>query len=110
MRCQRCRRRIRRPGPARRPGPQVTTGSGPINESDGYSMLETIRQFAEEQLAASGEANEMRAAHARYFAAQEPDVIALWNSPRQQEAYTWFSLEVANLRAAFRWAADHGDL
>ena len=75
-----------------------------------YSMLETIRQFAEEQLAASGEANEMRAAHARYFAAQEPDVIALWNSPRQQEAYTWFSLEVANLRAAFRWAADHGDL
>src|SRR6185369_16861182 len=66
--------------------------------------------FAEEQLAASGEANEMRAAHARYFAAQEPDVIALWNSPRQQEAYTWFSLEVANLRAAFRWAADHGDL
>ena len=75
-----------------------------------YSMLETIRQFAEEQLAASGEANEMRAAHARYFAAQEPDVMALWNSPRQQEAYTWFSLEVANLRAAFRWAADHGDL
>ena len=39
-----------------------------------FSMLETIRQFAEEQLVASGEADEMRAAHARYFAAQEPDV------------------------------------
>jgi predicted ATPase len=75
-----------------------------------YSILETIRQFAEKQLVASGEAGEMRAAHAHYFATQEPDVIALWNSPRQQEAYTWFNLEVANLRAAFRWAADHGDL
>ena len=32
------------------------------------SMLETIRQFAEEQLVASGSAEEARAAHARHFA------------------------------------------
>ncbi|MDT7765368.1 MAG: hypothetical protein QOC63_4788, partial [Mycobacterium sp.] len=31
-----------------------------------YSMLETIRQFAEEQLAATGEATEARTAHARH--------------------------------------------
>ena len=37
-------------------------------------------------------------------------MLALWDSPRQREAYTWFALELANLRAAFRWAADHGDL
>ena len=73
-------------------------------------MLETIRQFAEEQLVAAGEADEMRAAHARYFAGREADVLALWDSPRQREAYTWFTVELANLRAAFRWAADHGDL
>ena len=75
-----------------------------------FSMLETIRQFAEEQLVARGEASEIRAAHSRYFAGRETDILALWDSPRQREAYDWFTLELANLRTAFRWAADHGDL
>ena len=75
-----------------------------------FSMLETIRQFAEEELVAGGEATEVRAAHARYFAGRETDIMALWDSPRQREAYTWFTAELANLRAAFRWAADEGDL
>ncbi len=75
-----------------------------------YSMLETIRQFAEEQLIASGHAEAVRAAHARYFAAREDDIFALWDGPRQREAYEWLAVEMANLRAAFRWAVDHGDL
>ena len=75
-----------------------------------FSMLETIRQFAEEQLVASGAADEVRAAHARYFAGREADILALWDSPRQRAAYDWFTIELANLRTAFRWAADHGDL
>jgi predicted ATPase len=75
-----------------------------------FSMLETIRQFAEEQLAAHSEASEIRAAHARYFAAREADILALWDSPRQREAYDWVTVELANLRTAFRWAADQGDL
>ncbi|MFZ1176222.1 MAG: adenylate/guanylate cyclase domain-containing protein, partial [Mycobacterium sp.] len=75
-----------------------------------FSMLETIRQFAEEQLVAHGAAAEARAAHARHFAGRETDIMALWDSPRQREAYTWFAVELANLRNAFRWAADQGDL
>jgi predicted ATPase len=75
-----------------------------------FSMLETIRQFAEEQLVARGEASEVRAAHSRYFAGREADILALWDSPRQRDAYDWFTIELANLRTAFRWAADHGDL
>ena len=75
-----------------------------------YSMLETIRQFAEEQLVAGGEASEIRAAHSRYFAGREADIMALWDSPRQRDAYDWFTVELANLRTAFRWAADQGDL
>ena len=73
-------------------------------------MLETIRQFAEEQLVTSGAGDTARTAHARHFAAREADVMALWDSPRQREAYEWFALELANLRSAFRWAADRGDL
>ncbi|MDT7719624.1 MAG: hypothetical protein QOE94_635, partial [Mycobacterium sp.] len=75
-----------------------------------FSMLETIRQFAEEQLAASGAAEDVRAAHAHYYAGREAEILALWDSPRQPEAYDWFTCESANLRTAFRWAADHGDL
>jgi len=36
--------------------------------------------------------------------------MTLWDGPRQREAYEWFTVELANLRAAFRWAADHNDL
>jgi hypothetical protein len=75
-----------------------------------FSMLETIRQFAEDQLVARGEASEIRAAHSRYFAGREADILALWDSPRQLAAYDWFTIELANLRTAFRWAADQGDL
>jgi predicted ATPase len=75
-----------------------------------FAMLETIRQFAEDQLVARGEASEIRATHSRYFAGREADIMALWDSPRQREAYEWFTVELPNLRTAFRWAADHGDL
>jgi hypothetical protein len=75
-----------------------------------FSMLETVRQFAEEQLVASGAATEVHTAHSRYFAGREADIWALWDSPRQREAYAWFTVEFANLRTAFRWVADHGDL
>ncbi len=75
-----------------------------------FSMVETIRQFAEEQLVARGEASEVRAAHSRYFAGREAEILALWDSPRQREAYDWFTAEFANLRTAFRRAADDSDL
>ena len=75
-----------------------------------FSMLETIRQFAEEQLVNTGAADDARNAHAFYFAGKEADLLILWDSPRQREAYEWLNVEFANLRSAFRWAADTGDL
>ena len=75
-----------------------------------YSMLETIREFAEEQLVVRGEATGIRDAHARHFAERETDVLAVWDSPDQRDAYAWFSAELANLRTAFRWSADQNDL
>jgi predicted ATPase len=75
-----------------------------------FSMLETIRQFAEERLAARGLVAEARDAHARHFGGRETDILTLWDGPHQREAYAWFAIELANLRSAFRWAADQGDL
>ena len=73
-------------------------------------MLETIRQFAEELLVQNGESGDARNAHSKYFAACEADMLALWNSPRQREAYEWLARELPNLRAAFRWSVDCDDL
>ena len=76
-----------------------------------FNMLETIRQFAEEQLRADADAAaRTRATHARYYAGRETDVLALWDGPRQREAYEWLATEMPNLRNAFRWAADEGDV
>jgi predicted ATPase len=75
-----------------------------------FSMLETIREFADEQLVARGDAVEARNAHARHFAGREADVLALWDSPQQRDAYNWFTAELSNLRTAFRWATDNRDL
>lgn len=36
--------------------------------------------------------------------------MALWDGPRQREAYEWLTIELANLRGAFRWAADNDHL
>ncbi len=74
-------------------------------------MLETIREFVEEKLVIRGEAAAVRAAHARHFAQRITDVMTVWDSPDQREAYNvWFAVELANLRSAFRCVADHGDL
>jgi predicted ATPase/class 3 adenylate cyclase len=75
-----------------------------------FSMLETIRQYAEEQLAARGNATDVRDVHARHFAGRENEIMSMWDSPRQRDAYIWIATELANLRTAFRWAADHNDL
>jgi predicted ATPase len=75
-----------------------------------YAMLETIRQFGEERLAASGLSVLVRDLHARHYAAMEAPVMALWNGPDQKQAYEWLGRELANLRAACQWSAQTDDL
>ncbi len=75
-----------------------------------YGMLETIRQFAEDQLATSRSIGEVRDHHARYFGDQAIAHWDIWDGPGYREAVDWVDVEFANLRAAFRWAADEGDL
>jgi predicted ATPase len=74
-----------------------------------YHMLETIRQFAEEQLDASGWTDRVRRAHAEHFARRSETMWDLWCSPSQRDAIDWVDDEFAELRAGFRWAAEHGD-
>ncbi|HET6664485.1 MAG TPA: hypothetical protein VFG94_09515, partial [Acidimicrobiales bacterium] len=75
-----------------------------------YVVLETIRQFAEEQLLASGTIASARDRHCRFFADVVQRNWAVWDGPEQRRALDWADAEFANLRAAFRWAADQGEL
>jgi hypothetical protein len=76
-----------------------------------YGMLETIRQFADAQPLSDGLTAQARGRHAAYYAAEATNRWdVMWNGDRFRDAVDWVDRESANLRAAFRWAADHGDL
>lgn len=75
-----------------------------------YGLLETIRQFTDDQHASSGGLGELRNRHARHYAEQ---VIARWDlsdGPGYDTAKGWVDVEFENLRAGFRWATDRADL
>ena len=75
-----------------------------------FGLLETIRQFGEEQLALSGEASAIRLGHAQFFADDSARSFKTWLSPSQLSAYQWLDREIDNLRTAFRWAKDAGHI
>src|SRR3954469_7711903 len=79
--------------------------------SSRLGMLETIREFALEQLAAAGEANRARAAHAAYFATLdewlEPNHLA--PGERVDDRLWAIEAELANLRAALSFLTNAGD-
>ncbi len=76
-----------------------------------YELLETIRQFARERLDSTPtEVDRIRARHARFYANEVMRYQVLWAGPNQPVALEWVAVELANLRSAFRWAADAGDV
>ncbi len=75
-----------------------------------YGLLETIRQFAEEQLAASGEADAARRHHAAFFVADSDAHFQIWRSPQQAISHRWFEREIDNLRMVFRWAVERDEV
>ncbi|MDH2424311.1 BTAD domain-containing putative transcriptional regulator [Sphaerisporangium sp. TRM90804] len=80
-----------------------------IWENERYRMLETIRAYAAERLAESGEQHRVRRAHARYFTgaaeAAEPEL-------RRADQVKWIaalSAEHDNTTTALRWSVETGD-
>lgn len=88
-------------------------------QSDGaarYTMLETIREFALEQLAAAGEADETNQRHCDYFVSlADRGDYALHRRPEGAASDEWFDRFVTehdNFRAALNWtrATDNPDV
>ncbi|MFN8472600.1 MAG: tetratricopeptide repeat protein [Anaerolineae bacterium] len=74
-----------------------------------YAMLDTIREYALEQLAESGEETDVRRAHARYFLALAERARTEIRGPLQVGWYRRLEGESINLLAALAWARDTGD-
>jgi len=72
-----------------------------------YRMLETVRAFAQEELASCGEDAELRTAHARWAEAFARDSDEHVLGPDSGEWLSRYEREHDNFRAALGWAIDH---
>lgn len=79
------------------------------DEEPGYVMLETVREYAGELLAASGEELSTRRRHADYYVALAERAEDGLLGSEQQRWCTRLNIERENHRAAIEWAAGHGD-
>jgi predicted ATPase/DNA-binding CsgD family transcriptional regulator len=81
-------------------------------EEDGaeprYAMLETIREYAREQLDASGETEETRRRHATFYLAFGEAIAARLGGAAMAETLTELSTELPNLRTALAWSIEPG--
>jgi predicted ATPase/transcriptional regulator with XRE-family HTH domain len=74
-----------------------------------FVLLEPIREYALEQLAAQGEVEALQRAHAGYYLALAEAVEAGWDGPAADATIELLDHESDNLRAALQWARDGGD-
>lgn len=73
-----------------------------------FTMLETIREYASERLAESGEAEARRQAHGEYFLAVAEQAEAALFGHDQDRWLDRLDAEIPNLRAALGWTAERG--
>ncbi len=74
-----------------------------------FGMLETVREYAEERLAATGELAVARRAHAAYFLALAERAVGELRGREQRVWILRLEHELDNLRAALRWLLDQDD-
>jgi predicted ATPase/class 3 adenylate cyclase len=74
-----------------------------------FSMLETIREFAQEQLEAGDDHEPMRRRHAEHFLGLAVEAEPHLTADDQGEWLDRCDAEHANIRVALRWAIDAGE-
>jgi predicted ATPase/DNA-binding CsgD family transcriptional regulator len=82
---------------------------GPSGESR-YGMLETVREFALEQLAASGDEAAIHSAHATYFLSLAERAAPQLSGEQQQAWLERLQIEHANLRVVLARSEQTGDV
>jgi predicted ATPase len=83
--------------------------AAPEGPEPGFTMLETIRDFAADLLDSADFAHEARAAHARYYVELALDARDGLRDARQAATHERLAADAHNLEAAFDWWLDHED-
>ena len=86
----------------------LVLAAGPAAGPARFSMLETIREFGQERLAATGDLEPVRRRHAEHFLDLAVTAEPHLTGADQGEWLDRCELEQANLRLALRWAAGAG--
>jgi predicted ATPase len=74
-----------------------------------YRFLETVRQYAQEKLGESGEAEAVRSRHRDHYTS----TVALLDAPARSDYHRRVEQadeEMDNLRSAFGWSIEAGDI
>jgi predicted ATPase/class 3 adenylate cyclase/DNA-binding NarL/FixJ family response regulator len=74
-----------------------------------YRLLETVRQYALEKLAESGEADAIRSRHRNYYTSLAAPIDAPAGCDYEQRI-DQAEIEIDNLRAAFGWSRENSDI
>src|SRR5262249_9717308 len=69
-----------------------------------FTMLETIREYALEQLAARGEVDWLQQRHAAYFLALAQEVEPMLLGPKQGACLAQLEVEYNNLQVVLAWS------
>ncbi len=81
-----------------------------VDDDGRFAMLETLREYAAEQLDASDEGDGIRRAHAEFFADMGARLATIWRTGQDRVAAELLDSEAANIRAAATWAGRSGDV
>jgi tetratricopeptide (TPR) repeat protein len=83
-------------------------GEAPDGEPT-YVLLETVREFGLEQLADSGEADELGRRHAAWYLSLAERAAPELLGPDQRQWVERLDRDLPNLRAALEWMIEHGE-
>lgn len=87
-----------------------------VRQADGpdgtlrFTMLETLREYGQEQLALCGEAGAIAHAHAACFLSLAEEAQHQLKGPNQAQWYARLEQEHGNVRAALQWALESGEI
>jgi predicted ATPase/class 3 adenylate cyclase len=84
----------------------VSAANGPAAR---FTMLETIREYAFEQLRATPEGDTVCGRHSAYYATLAEGAAEVLFAPDRDARLDGLELEMANFRAAIEWSMRHGD-
>jgi predicted ATPase len=81
----------------------------PLQGQPRFTMLQVVREFAVDQLDATGEADRIRRAHADFFERLVIGAEARWRQGGGRHVVEEYLADQANVRGAMGWALDIGE-